>query len=225
MSILGYCDDLTLMSPSYKHMYELLEVCDRFTLTWKLEFNGKKSIAGHFGEKTDGCVDFFIDGERIPNVKAFIHLGLPIGNVKDVFNFFDDKIKKVERSFYSLYSIGCRPGHLSPYNIAFIFKQFCQSIFRYGLECLYLPAYKLKEFDIRQNILLKNSIGLSKFCRTTPLFNVLKIERIEELYLKHKLYFYKQIENYKLTKDVINYLTKYYIDKTPHKGLHRSNLE
>ena len=56
------------MSPSYKHMYELLEVCDRFTLTWKLEFNGKKSIAGHFGEKTDGCVDFFIGGERIPNV-------------------------------------------------------------------------------------------------------------------------------------------------------------
>ena len=53
-----------------------------------------KSIAGHFGEKTDGCVDFLIGGERIPNVKAFIHLGLPIGNVKDFFNFFDDKIKK-----------------------------------------------------------------------------------------------------------------------------------
>ena len=81
ISMLGYCDDLTLMSPSYKHLYELLEVCDRFALTWKLKFNGKKSSAGHFEEKTDGCVDFFIGAERIPNVKAFIHLGLPIGNV------------------------------------------------------------------------------------------------------------------------------------------------
>ena len=51
MSILGYCDDLTLMSPSYKHMYELLEVCDRFTLTWKLEFNGKKIVCWTFSRE------------------------------------------------------------------------------------------------------------------------------------------------------------------------------
>ena len=48
------------------------------------------------------------------------------------------------------YFLVFRPGHLSPYNIAFIYKQFRQSIFRYRL-----PGYKLKEFDERQNILLK----------------------------------------------------------------------
>ena len=37
-------------------MYEIIEVCDSFLLTFKLELNGNKTNAGHFGEKINGFV-------------------------------------------------------------------------------------------------------------------------------------------------------------------------
>ena len=116
-------------------------------------------------------------------------------------------MKKVERAFYSLYSLGCKPGNLSAKTKEFIHKQFCKSILRYGLESLYLTNYKLREYDIWQNIILKQSIGISKYSHTTALINVLNVERIEEIYIKHKVYFLKQIQTYTLTSEIYSFLS------------------
>jgi hypothetical protein len=119
-------------------------------------------------------------------------------------------LKKVERSFYSLNGLGCKPRHLSPHSIAFVYKQYCQSIFRYGLECLYLTDKKINEYNTRQNNMLKQAIGLSKFAVSTPLLNVLKVEKITEVYLKQKIYFFKQVMLNNLTKNVFESLHEYY---------------
>ena len=52
---------------------------------------------------------------------------------------------------------------------------------------------QINSLNIRQNILIKRSIGISKFSKTKPLFQCLKIESIQQIYLKHKVFFYKQI--------------------------------
>jgi hypothetical protein len=209
LSIIGYCDDLIILSPIARHVEILLKACERFANIWKMEFNAKKSVSLVMGDTIFDTIPFEINGNALPEVDNFIYLGLPLG--KSIrFDYFDEKMKKVERSFYSLYGLGCKPRHLSPHSIAFIYKQYCQSIFRYGLECLYLPDYKLNEYNVRQNILLKQSIGLSKFSVSTPLLNVLNVERITELYCKHKLYFFKQIMINDLTEKVFLELQNHY---------------
>jgi hypothetical protein len=50
---------------------------------------------------------------------------------------------------------------------------------------------KVNELNIQQNILIKHSIGLSKFVRTTPLFTALRIKSIMHLIYQHKLCFVK----------------------------------
>ncbi len=213
LSIIGYCDDLLLMSPNPGHLDILLDECVQYAKTWKMEFNSKKSNSLVVGKNRFGTHEFKIEGEILPIVDSFIYLGLPINNKFSNNDYFEDKMKKVERSFYSLYGLGCKPRHLDPVVIGFIYKQFCQSIFRYGLECLYLTATKLHEFDIRQNILIKQSIGLSKYALSTPLLNALKIEKISEIYHKHKVYFFRQIMLNNLTKDVYETLKTVYTDK------------
>ncbi len=47
-------------------------------------------------------------------------------------------------------------------------------------------ATQLKSLEIRQNILIKRSIGVSKFCKTTELNQCLKLDSINTIYLKHK---------------------------------------
>jgi hypothetical protein len=174
-----------------------------------MEFNTKKSVTMSLGPNFEKRW-FGINGVELPSVENFVYLGLPLSRESSNSGFFEDKFKKVERAFYSLYGLGCKPRHLSPSSIGFIYKQYCQSIIRYGLECLYLPEYKIKEFNVRQNIMLKQAIGLSKFALSTPLLNALKVEKITEVYMKQKLYFYKQIMANSLSKTVFNFLKEFY---------------
>jgi hypothetical protein len=93
-----------------------------------------------------------------------IHLGLgPIGSREYTNIYLKEKFKKVERSFYSLYSLGCKPNVLNPFTISEIYKIFCQSILLYGLEIFNFSNGTINELNIRQNILIKHSIGLAKF--------------------------------------------------------------
>ena len=120
---------------------------------------------------------------NIPEVKSFIYLGLPIGDNLAKDEFLEEKMNKVEKSFYSLYGLGCKPHALNPKSISFIYKQFCQSIFRYGLEKLNLNSNQIDIFNIRQNILIKKrAFGVSKYYKTKPLFQAMKIEAIGQLY-------------------------------------------
>jgi hypothetical protein len=213
LSIIGYCDDLLLMSTNPKHLELLLNECVEYAQSWKMEFNSKKSVHLVVGDNPFGQQDYKIGGDTLPVVDSFIYLGLPIFAKSNYNDYFDEKMKKVERSFYSLYGLGCKPRHLSPITIGFIYKQYCQSIFRYGLECLFLTSSKLNEYNIRQNLMIKQSIGLSKYALSTPLLNALRIEKIPEIYHKHKIYFFRQIMMNRLTKKVYETLKKHYTDK------------
>ena len=135
VSCLAYCDDLLLISPVKNHMDKLLKTCFNFAKIWKVKFNAAKSMSYSL-RKSDGA-HFSIDGVDIPATnEGFIYLGMPIGRNSFSLEHFSSKFLKVERAFYSLRGLGCRFGMLIPKSIGFIYKVFCQSIFKFGLECL-----------------------------------------------------------------------------------------
>ena len=119
-----------------------------------------------------------------------IYLGLPLGDDQFIYDFFNKQMSKCEKSFYSLYGLGCKPHCLSPRVTAFIYKQFSQSIFRHGIDMLSISANHLKQLEIRQNILIKQAIGL-RYCKTNPLNQALNLDSITSIYLKHKLFFFE----------------------------------
>ena len=86
--IVGYCDEIFLMSPT-GHMRNLLELCDDYVIRWKIEFNAKKSISAEFGKSAYGQVDLYVGGVPIPSTKTVIYLGLSIGSSHDVQKFYD----------------------------------------------------------------------------------------------------------------------------------------
>lgn len=156
-----------------------------------------------------------MSGISIPEVKEFIYLGLPIGDKITKNEFVENKMSKVERAFYSLYGIGCKPHALSHKTIAFLYKQFCQSILRYGLDNIFLNNNQISNLDIRQNILIKRALGLSKYCKTTPLLQVLKVESVRQLYNKHKIFMYKQAMNNSVTSEILEFLYEHYTYNKP----------
>ena len=39
VSIIAYCDDVILMSPTIKHLNTLLEICYEYSVEWKLQYS------------------------------------------------------------------------------------------------------------------------------------------------------------------------------------------
>ena len=42
ISVLGYCDDLLLISNSIYHLQQLIHICEVYSSKWRLKFNAKK---------------------------------------------------------------------------------------------------------------------------------------------------------------------------------------
>ena len=216
VSIVAYCDDIAIMSPLASHAQQILDKIFQFSLEWKIEFNAKKSSYLCFTRKRSfDEVDRFMLGDSVlPLQKGIIYLGLPLGDKDFIDSFMDGKMRDVEKCMFSLYPIGCKPRTMRPTTTAFLYKQFCQSILRYSMDILYFSDTKLKELDTRQNILIKNTIGISKFTHTKPLYSALKLESITQIYLKHKVFFLNQILNNNLSREVFLTIRKLHVAST-----------
>ena len=134
-SAIAYCDDIILMAALSSHMQLLLDNCLEYANDWKLSFNPDKS---HSYSLKPGGISLTLDGGLIPRTDGFVYLGLPVGSTKFVEEFYSDRMTKCERALYSLKSICCSPHKHHPYAIAFIYKQFCQSILKFGFEFVFL---------------------------------------------------------------------------------------
>ena len=99
---------------------------------------------------------------------------------------------------------------MNPTCLAFIYRQYCQSICLYGLELVTLSNRLLGQLDVRQAISIKLSLGLSKYFRSTALLEAMEICSIKELYLKHKLLFYNQVIRNGVTAAVFEELSVLY---------------
>ena len=207
LSIIAYCDDIVIISPSFGQAVKLLEKCFDYSKEWKIDFNPKKSVC--LSLSSSGKIlntNIIIRGTNIPNVQGFEYLGLPLGTHNYIREFIEEKWKKVEKSMYSLYGLGCKPSVMNPNLVGFLYKQYCQSIFRHVLDNISIPNSILKEFDTRQNILIKRMIGLKKFTHISALNEAVKIESISQIYSKHKIFFLEQLLRCPSCKDTLFYI-------------------
>ncbi|RNA23986.1 RNA-directed DNA polymerase from mobile element jockey [Brachionus plicatilis] len=211
LSIMAYCDDIVLVSSSHKQIELLLAECAEYARTWKLEFNASKSTATSF-YKTKIYYDskFCLDGRVIPNVSGFIYLGLPIGDTEYINEFIESKWKSVEKSLYTLYGLGCKPKMMNPYLVSFLYKTYCQSIFRYVLDSVLICESKLDELNTRQNILIKQTIGVFKYSKMKALNSAISLDSVKKLYYKHKIFFLRHMMKNELCSKTFEYLQSHY---------------
>ena len=78
---------------------------------------------------------------------------------------------------------------------------------------------------MRQNTLVKSAVGISKFCHSKPLFDILKLSSIREIYMKHKVLFNYQLKQNTLTHSIDQYLVNYYAIGKPMRLSFYSQLE
>ncbi|CAF1085384.1 unnamed protein product, partial [Brachionus calyciflorus] len=162
LSIIAYCDDNIVLSPITSDAQFILDIINCYSREWMIEFNSTKSAYMSFSkDKFFQKYNFKLGEVTITKKEGIIYLG----DHNFVNNYLNEKMRNVEKTMFSLYPLGCKPKHMKPSTIVYLYKQFCQSIFRYHLDIVLINMTKLKELDTRQNILIKRSIVLNKFTR------------------------------------------------------------
>jgi hypothetical protein len=179
VSTLVYADDIVLLSPVDSHLQRLLDICNEFSKTWRIKFNAKKSNVMEIGPQ------FF------------------------KLSFNDHAIEKfveVQKSVFSLSFLGLQPGALSPQLQSFIYKTYCLSQFTYGLETSVLNKDTRDYLNICQNNLLRQILGLHKYCHMSNILKCLRLYSFEDLYISSKLSFLNSIKQNKITSNIFSYL-------------------
>ena len=206
VSILVYADDILLISPVDSHLQRLLNICSNYSEKWLIKFNPNKSGIICFGKAIFPETAFLLNKAPIKMVETIKYLGIVINNSFDFDLITREKFKNVQKSIFNLTYLGLTPKGVSPFLKSFLYKTYCLSTFTYALETTTLKAATRDFFNICQNNIIRQIIGLNKFSHISEILKILKLFTFEELYIGSKLSFLETIKNNELSYSIFNYL-------------------
>ena len=207
MNIIGFCDDITLLSPCFKEMQLLLNICENYGFKWSIDFNTSKCLFIVFGTQRFNNEQLFLNNQPLVFTPNFKYLGLCFNYRLNMSQFFIDKFKQVRKSFFSLHMMGFRAGGINPRLQANVYKSFCLSKILYGLEIMHIKKSALKTINIGQNSILKFFLGLNKSCHTSEVLSQLKIFNIYQLNIYMKIIFLKNLKHSKISLQIYEHIS------------------
>ena len=204
-TILGYCDDLILMSSSLQHMQYLLNLCDIYSSEWKIKFNANKSIVINCGFKLydDKDINLHISNNKLQLVEESKYLGLILNKNNDGNETSLYKYKGVEKCFFSLNGFGIKPPGVNPFVKSFIYNTYCLPKCTYGMGIFKLNKKTLKTINTSQNNLFRYALGLPYKCHISRVLKVLKILDAETMYLTQVCILIKLLHRHDFTKNLL----------------------
>jgi hypothetical protein len=206
VSIIVYADDILLISPVDSQLQTLLNICSKYSNLWRIKFNASKSNIIMFGKPVFPDNKFFINNSQLTNTEKLKYLGIEIDSNLDFNNIAKEKFKKVNKSIFSLSYLGLTPNGIPASLKAFLYKTYCLSQFTYALETTTLN-HKTKHFlNISQNNIIRQILGLKRFCHMSNILKCLRIYDFNTLYIKSKLSFLESIKKNEICSQIFNFL-------------------
>lgn len=171
-----YADDILLVSLTATGLQHLINVANEFIVSHGLTFNPAKTECCTFGVKTlNPQPSWNIQDARLVNVDKINYLGVTLANSST--NHIENRISSCRQAFYSLQGAGlCNRSH--PDVTQYLWKAAVGPVLTYGLQSIDVSLKNLSLLDKTQSRLLKTAIGVSKFCRSTPLLNALSVQSV-----------------------------------------------
>ena len=184
----------------------LLDICSNYGGLWRIKFNPLKSNIIEFGKQRFPDNKFTLNGLPLPKTNTFKYLGVEFDKSLDFDLGSINKFKNVQKSIFSLSFLGLKPLGVSPFLQSFLYKTYCLSQFTYALETTTLKKKTRDYLGVCQNNLIRQIIGLKKFCHISKIIDALKIFNFEKLYIKSKLSFLASIKFNELSYNIYDYL-------------------
>jgi hypothetical protein len=174
-SVLAYADDLLLLSATVSGLQGLINYANEYIKSHGLNFNNSKTKCITFGKQYFTCPpNWFMNNSRLCSEDSIEYLGTVLSN--NSVSHKDKRIKSCRHGYYKIQCAGMYRNGASPNIVAYLWRAALQPVLLYGSECLVLRNNDVNEMEKFQARIIKCSLGLSKFCRNTPLLKALHIK-------------------------------------------------
>lgn len=179
-NIFVYADDILLASLTVTGLQKLVNNANTYITEHGLSFNPTKTKCITIGKcYLEEEPQLTLSGTHLRMYDSIDYLGAILSN--DHKQHFEKRVKSCRQAFYGLQNAGLCESGVKPYTAAQMWKVALQPVMLYA--CQSVPESKsfMKIMDMTQAKLVKASLGLSKYLRTTPLLNALNIHKITKL--------------------------------------------
>ena len=191
-NVFAYADDLLLTSTTVSGLQRLINNANEYITENGLSFNATKTECVTFGKcHLEPSPSWSLNGTKLSEETKLSYLGAVLSN--DNHAHVHKRMQACRQKFFSLQGAGMCPNGVKPNVAAHLWKSALQPVLSYA--CQSLPLYKtdIQNMDKIQAKLIKTSLGLSKYMRTTPLLNALYINSISDVIDVYTLNMYKMI--------------------------------
>ena len=205
LTIMAYCDDMLLVSPSMSHMNKLIDKCVEFGKRWLIKFNPKKSVILNGGEKLyqNEQIKIVMGDSIMPVVEKSKYLGILIDTIYSDDTQTLEKFKKVQSSFYSLGKFGIKPPGVKPRVKAFLYNTYCLPMGTYALGLMKLKKKTLQQLNIMQNNMIRFTLGIPFKTHIKTLLKCLNVMDMETVYMINKCTSIKLLHRNETSKAIL----------------------
>ena len=180
----AYADDISLFSTTVPGLQELINICVRYSSSWRFNFgiNKTKCMSMSRGKKCFVTEPIWhLKNVPIETVSNLDILGVNFNCNAKYDNYVQTRIQKCTRSVYSLSNVGmCYPG-LNTVSKVHLYKTICQPTLMYGSECLAINDKCVNGMQSAQGSIMKQVCGLGKRSRHSALLQALDIPHARDV--------------------------------------------
>ena len=175
-NVFCYADDLLVTSTTITGLQKLLDYAEHYIRTHGLRFNPTKTQCITFGKSKFSSRRWYLDGVALEEVQRITYLGVTLSN--DSGDHSNDRIKSARRAFYALQGAGICDHGTSTETLTHLYQAAIRPVLTYGLVCVHQNKAATDAIEKCQGNIVKTALGLSKFDKTSPLLNALRINSI-----------------------------------------------
>ena len=181
-NVICYADDLLLMSLTVTGLQRLINCANEYVTKMGISFNADKSVCAIFGKKSFmQTPEWTLNGSLIELKNEVEHLGAILHSTRSTSYHIEQRLGRCRRAFYSLQAAGMCENGVKPCTKGYLWNTALQPVLLYATDCLPLRKEDIRRLETLQAKLVKASLGLHKFLRTTPLIQAMNIKKVETL--------------------------------------------
>lgn len=197
IDILMYADDIILIASSVNEAQKMLDVVTEFSESNQIKFNPDKThlmIYKYGNEKV--TQDLKLCKKPIVESNSVKYLGVVINSNTKNKDHIEKRKRIADINLGSLTAAGVLNQQMDTETKITLFKIYIKPVLYYGLESLQLTQEETSQLKKIEGNIVKRLLGISKKCRTTPIYSALRIESTNEsIYKAQYKFLLRAIEN------------------------------
>ena len=220
-------DDMVLLSLSKSSLQELMNICYEYGITFRYNYNAKKSAVIVTNDKspvkTSSNSDWYLGNDIVNETVSYTHLGVLFNRNEDFSTLVRECSSKLRKTLFSIINYGIYENGINPITAKRLYETIVLPKALYGCEMWsYLSKDNISALEIAHRFCIKLIQSVPKFSRSDIVLTSLGMLPIEAEIDKRKLIFLGQlcrIEGDAIVKRLfINRLCDYFNNSSRSRG-------